>query len=620
MPDAGLTLAIALAAGVLAQSLSRQARLPGIVLLLLTGAFLGPEFLAWIQPSSLGRGLFAIVDFGIAIILFEGGLNLQWSRLRRQEAVIRGLISIGALLTLVGATLSAGLVLGWRWDLSLLFGSLVIVTGPTVVAPLLRDMRLQPRLRTILEAEGVFIDPVGALLAAALLQIVLTPAPETLAAEAQLIAASLGFGLVGGIVVGLVLVAALRYGLMVASGFEHIFTLAAVVLLFEACGAVVPESGLMAVTVAGVVVGNFKTRVGEELREFKDRLTVMLVGLLFVLLAADVSIADLRALGRPGLIVVTGLVMVVRPLSVWIATMGSELSVRERTFIAAVAPRGIVAAAVASITAANLESQGLDGGPQLKALVFLVIGATVIVSGLTARPLAGLLSVRLPRRDRVAILGARGLAFPMAQELQRADIPVVFLEFDPKRSRMAEEAGYTVVFGDPLEERTLLRARPELVGKAVGATSNEHFNSLFVRQALDGFDVPHGLIAVESLFGEQSPSLLPPADADVLFDGPHDHERWDVRWRHQQVVVEAFEYHATDGAAAQGPDQPSRAAARSRGLFAIVTLTRGRRVSPMRMGYQFRAGDVATVAIHAPDHDEAVETLERLGWHQQAKQ
>ena len=142
MPNAGLTLAVALAAGVLAQSLSRQVRLPGIVLLLLTGAFLGPDFLAWIEPSSLGRGLFGIVDFGIAIILFEGGLNLQWSRLRRQEAVIRGLITIGALVTLVGATLSAGLVLGWRWDLSLLFGSLVVVTGPTVVAPLLRDMRL----------------------------------------------------------------------------------------------------------------------------------------------------------------------------------------------------------------------------------------------------------------------------------------------------------------------------------------------------------------------------------------------------------------------------------------------------------------------------------------------
>lgn len=618
MSNAGLTLAVALAAGVLAQSLSRQARLPGIVLLLLTGVLLGPEFLAWIEPSSLGQGLFAIVDFGIAIILFEGGLNLQWSRLKRQEAVIRGLITIGAMVTLVGATLSAGLVLGWRWDLSLLFGSLVIVTGPTVVAPLLRDMRLQPRLRTILEAEGVFIDPIGALMAAALLQIVVTPLPETLAAEAQLVAASLGFGLFAGVAAGLVLVGALRYGLAVATGYDHIFTLAAVVLLFEACAEIVPESGLMAVTVAGVVVGNFKTRVGEELREFKDRLTVMLVGLLFVLLAADVAVADLWALGRPGLIVVAGIVLVVRPLSVWFATMGLKLSGRERIFIAAVAPRGIVAAAVASITAAELESLGMEGGAQLKALVFLVIGVTVIISGLTARPLASLLAVRLPKRDRVAILGARGLAFPLAEQLREAGIPVVFLEFDPKRSRMAEEQGFAVVFGDPLEERTLLRARPELVGKAIGATSNEHFNTLFVRQALDGFDVPRGLIAVESLFGEQSPSLLPPKDADVLFDGPHDHERWDVRWRHRQVVVEAFEHSASHGVESSKAGESRPVAARSKELFAMVTLTRGGRVSPMRMGQEFCPGDVAAVAIHAPDHAEAVEELERLGWRQTA--
>lgn len=616
MLHAGLTLAIALAAGVLAQSVSRQVHLPGIVLLLVTGALLGPEFASWIEPRALGDGLFTIVDFGVAIILFEGGLNLEWSRLKRQESAIRGLITVGAAVTLVGATFLVGVVLSWRWDLALLFGSLVVVTGPTVVAPLLRDMRLQPRLRTVLEAEGVFIDPVGALLAAALLQVVLTPAPETLAAEAQRVAASLGFGLAVGVGAGLALVAGLRYRLLVAGGYEHIFTLAAVILLFETCGAVVPESGLMAVTVAGVVVGNFKTHVGEELREFKDRLTVMLVGLLFVLLAADVSIDDVRALGLPGLAVVAGLVIVVRPASVWIATMGLKLSARERTFIAAVAPRGIVAAAVASITAANLENQGIDGGQSLKALVFLVIGVTVIVSGLIARPLAGLLSVRLPRRDRIAILGARGLALPLAEQLRAADVPVVFLEYDPKRSRVVEEAGFPVVFGDPLEERTFLRARPELVGKAVGATSNEHFNSLFVRQALETFDVPGGLVAMESLFGEQSPSLLPAEKADVLFDGPHDHERWDVRWRHNQVIVETFDYVAP-GEESNEDIAAVPSAARSKELFAIVSVTRGRLVSPMHAAYRFRKGDVASIAIHAPDREEALAELQRLGWRYQ---
>ena len=455
MHNAGLTLAVALAAGVLAQSVSRLVRLPGIVLLLLTGAVLGPEGLSWIDPGTLGNGLFAVVDFGVAVVLFEGGLNLEWSRLRRQEAAIRRLITTGALVTLVGATLLAVAVLGWRWDVALLFGSLVVVTGPTVVVPLLQDMRLQPRLRTILEAEGVFIDPVGALLAAALLQLVVTPAVQTLTAEAQLVAASLGFGVLAGVVAGLLMVAALRFRILTAQGYEEIATLAVVVLLFEACGAIVPESGLMAVTVAGVVVGNFKTPVAEELREFKDRLTVMLVGLLFVLLAADVSLDDVFALGIPGLAVVAGLMVVVRPLGVWLATRGLKLRAGERAFIAAVAPRGIVAAAVATITAVNLESRGIEGGEELKALVFLVIGVTVVFSGLAARPLAWLWSVRLPHRNRVAILGARGLALPLADYLKAAEIPVVFIESDPKRSRLAEEAGHPVVFGDPLDERTV---------------------------------------------------------------------------------------------------------------------------------------------------------------------
>ena len=193
MYDAGLTLAIALAAGVLAQSLSRQARLPGIVLLLATGAVLGPEGAGWVDPNALGDGVFGIVDFGIAIILFEGGLNLEWSRLKRQEASIRRLITLGAAMTFAGAAALARLAMDWSWDLSLLFGSLVVVTGPTVVAPLLRDMRLRPRLRTILEAEGVLIDPIGALLVVFVLQIVTRPALDTVTHEAGLVAASLSF-------------------------------------------------------------------------------------------------------------------------------------------------------------------------------------------------------------------------------------------------------------------------------------------------------------------------------------------------------------------------------------------------------------------------------------------
>ena len=510
-----LTVALALAFGIMAQSVSRLLRLPGIVLLLACGALLGPEGVGWIQPKALGQGLFGIVDFGVAIILFEGGLNLEWSRLKRQEAAIRRLITWGALVTLVGAAALAGLVLGWPWDLALLFGALVVVTGPTVIQPLLRDMRLRPRLKTILEAEGVLIDPIGALLAGFILQLVVVPSVTTLSSQTAGVVistagvmVSMGFGLLAGLAAGFLLAGALRYRLLVAHGYENIFTLASVVLLFEACDALRPSSGLVAVTVAGVVLGNLETRVGRDLREFKDQLTVLLVGMLFILLAADVALDDVRALGRNGLVVVAGLVLVIRPLGVWIATRGTKLPTREQVFIGAIAPRGIVAAAIASITAATLETQGLEGGAALRALVFSTIAGTVVLSGVLAYPLAWLLDLRLPQRDRVAIFGARGLGLLLADALRDSDVPVLFIEPDPKRSQVAEQAGHTVVFGDPLDDRTMQRARMELVGTVIGLTFSEHANRLFVRGAREAFGVTRGLVGLESLEDEHARRLL----------------------------------------------------------------------------------------------------------------
>ena len=615
MPTASLTVAIALAAGVLAQSVSRQLHIPGIILLLVVGAYLGPDGLGWIAPAALGDGLFGIVEFGVAVILFEGGLNLEWSRLKRQEASIRRLITIGAVTTLVGGTLLVRLALGLSWSVSLLFGSLVIVTGPTVVAPLLRDLRLNPRLKTILEAEGVLIDPIGALVAVFMLQVVTTPAVATLAVGIGTILGSMTIGLVVGLLAGGLLSLALRYRVLVASGFETIVTLAFVVLLFELCEHVAETSGLLAVTVAGIVVGNIETHVNDELREFKDRLTVLLVGLLFVLLTANVSFDDVRALGIGGLVVVAGLVLVVRPAGVWLSTRGTKLSRADRTFVAAIGPRGIVAAAIATLTAATLQDTGHAGGDALIALVFLCIAGTVVMSGAVARPLAWLLDLRLPVRERVAIAGATGLAIALARELRAAQTIVVFIESDPKRCRVVEEDGFSVVFGDPLEERTMLRARAELVGTAIGMTFNEHFNGLFVRNAVDRFAVPQVYLAMASLYGERLPGVVTQASARVLFDGPRDHERWDSRWRHGQVAVERFDYRAI-GTALPPVDNDGTDPSASRVLdrFVILAVARGKALEPMHAGWTLRDGDSATIALFTPERDNAVRALAARGW------
>ena len=295
-----LPLALALAAGVLAQSIARHARIPGIVLLLAAGVLLGPDGLGLIDPHALGVGLFGVVDFAVAVILFEGGLNLEISRLRREQTPIRRLVTTGALVTLTAATLLVHVLLGWSWSTAVLFGSIVVVTGPTVVGPLLRELRLRPRIATVLEAEGVLIDPIGAVLAVLALEVALAPSAGTVASGAATLVLRAGFGVVAGALAGLALVALLRVRRIVPEGFENILTLASVLLLFEGCEALVSATGVLAVTVAGVVVGNLGTRVDRDLREFKDQLTVLLVGVLFVLLAADVRLQTLLDLGWGG--------------------------------------------------------------------------------------------------------------------------------------------------------------------------------------------------------------------------------------------------------------------------------------------------------------------------------
>jgi hypothetical protein len=462
----------------------------------------------------------------------------------------------------------------------------------------------------------VLIDPVGALLAGCLLHVITAPQITTLASQTTGAAISVGFGLAAGLAAGFLLAGALRYRLLVAHTYENVFTLASVVLLFEGCNALAEPSGLVAVTVAGVVMGNLETRVGRDLREFKDQLTVLLVGMLFVLLAADVALDDVRALGAGGLGVVAGLILIVRPLGVWVSTRGLKLTTSERLFMGAVAPRGIVAAAIASITAATLEAQGLAGSAPLQALVFSTIAGTVVLSGILAYPLAWGLGLQLPERNRVVIFGARGLALPLADALRDGGVTVLFIESDPKRSHVAEQAGHTVIFGDPLDERTLQRARMDLVGTVIGLTFNEHVDSLFVREAREAYGVSRGYVAVES-FDPHTQPLIQRSGLHVLFDGPHDQAQWDVRWRHGDVDIESFEYRlrVEPGEVVTTTEPPVEdPEATTQELYVVLTSLRGKHLEPFRAGANPRQGDVAFVALYQPSRTAAIEQLAQAGW------
>ena len=471
--------------------------------------------------------------------------------------------------------------------------------------------RLRPRLQTVLEAEGVFIDPIGALLAVLVLQVTLATDPSQAAAGMRDLIVRVVAGLSIGAVGGFALTLLLRFEKLVR-GLENILVLAFVTLIFHLGEHVLSQSGLIAVTAAGVIVGNHENPVIDDLREFKDQLTLLLIGTIFILLAADVGMAEIEALGWQGAAVVGTLIVVVRPVSVWFVTRGAELTAKERVFLAALAPRGIVAAAVASLMARTLDSNGIAGGDALRALVFLVISGTVVAAALVAWPLSAVLGLRLAARERIAVLGAQGLGLALATELRERGANVVLIDNDPQRCHAAERQRFAVVFGDGLQERTLRRARMELVGTVVGATFNENLNSQFVRYARYEFDVPTGLVSVSSASGKGAPEHVARHRADVLFDGPHDQERWDVRWRQSEVTIGHFEFREAKKSAEELSDAQAVVDRRS-DTYVMLTVQRHRHVAPMARSVRPRSGDRSAIALYIRAREQAIAELAASG-------
>jgi len=608
--NAALTFAIALVAGVIVQSVAQHLRIPGIVLLLLTGAALGPEALGLVHPDTLGDGLELLVGFSVAVILFEGGLNLNLSRIRREAKTIRRLITLGVIVSLIGGALAAHYIMGWGWRAAVLFGSLITVTGPTVTLPLLRRIRVAPNVATILETEAVLIDPIGAIVAVVALEVALATTAEAaafglLGIPARLFAGAL-IGGAGGAAIGLLL----RRERLVPAGFENIFALSSVLVLYALGNAAVAESGILAATVAGVVVGGMRTRLQRELREFKEQLTVLLVGLLFILLAADVRLAEVTGLGWRGVLTVLLVMFVIRPVGVALCTRGSALTWRERAFIAWLGPRGIVAAAVASLFAQALLDRGSPLGVELRALVFLVIAATVLVQGLSGGPIAALLGVRRRSDTGYIVVGANALGRALGHAIGAAGEEIVLVDNNAAEVQVAEAEGLPVILGSANEDGPLIRADIEGRHGFITVTTNEGLNLLLARRAKEVFRVPRTYVTVHRAKAGIQPSHVREAGAAVLFGGPINVQRWIHRVRHRTVLTQRWRY-AGEAAADEFPKGPDGTPLR--GLLPLVITRRGTTM-PVDDETRIQPGDVVTLLIQ---RKAAAGTRERLlasGW------
>jgi len=471
----GLTSILVL--GIFAEWLAWRLRVPSILLLLIFGFVAGP-ITGFLKPEELiGDLSFPLVSLAVAVILYEGGLSLKIKELREVGGVVRRLISVGALVTWLVSSAAAYLFVTHSFQVAILLGAILVVTGPTVIVPLLNHVRPVGQVGPILKWEGIVIDPIGATLAVLVFEAILSGKLQT--ATTAVLAGVAKTVLVGGsfgILAALLLLLLLRK-FLIPDYLQNPFSLMMVLLAATAADLLQEESGLVSATVMGVVLANQKTVAVRHIIAFEENLRVLLISALFIFLAARLQIADFRPIGFSSVAFLAVLFFVARPLSVLVSTAGSSLTWQERLFLSWLAPRGIVAASVATIFALRLEEIGYTNGNLLVSYTFLVIAATVTVYGLTTPFLARRLGLSNPNPQGTLILGAHSWAREIGRTLSEEGIQVLLVDVDRRDILRARMAGLPTFQAHILSEHFLDEVELAGIGRILAITPNDEMNS-----------------------------------------------------------------------------------------------------------------------------------------------
>ncbi len=486
--------ALAVAVGMAAQAVAVRFALPGIVLLLAAGVAIGPDVLGLLQPDVFGAAHTDLVSLAVTVILFEGGLGLRLEDLRQQQRSLILLLTVGGLISMVTGMLAARYGLGMLWYTAALYGALMIVTGPTVVTPLLSRLTVDRSVRELLIGEGVLIDPIGAIVAIVTLEYLIGEHGVLATGWVVLWRLVVGAGLGAG--AGLLMTFVLRRR-WVREDLWNPVVLASVLMASVTASRISGESGLMAAVTQGVVMANTGLRELRRLRQFNEEMTIVLLSFIFVLLAADLPLSEVAALGWPALGVVAALVWIGRPLAVFICTAGAGMSVRQRLFLSWVCPRGIVAASVAGLFRILLNAAEIPGGNQLEALVFVTVALTVTVQGLTIGPVARALQIDTPSLLGTMIVGADRFGRLLARMLTEQGRQVLLFDRNPRLCRAAHAENLTAYNGDALSVEALEEAGARYVDTVLTVTTNPELNTLVAQRIGDNFRVQRLLAVVD---------------------------------------------------------------------------------------------------------------------------
>ncbi|EPW6850002.1 cation:proton antiporter [Vibrio parahaemolyticus] len=465
------------------QWLAWRLRLPAILFLLLAGLIVGP-FMQWLKPDEiLGNLLFPLVSLAVAVILFEGSLTLNFKEIRGVSGSVWSIVSIGAIISWAATSVATHYFLGFTWELAMLFGSLTVVTGPTVIVPLLRTVRPNSTLANILRWEGILIDPLGALFVVMVYEFIVShSAVNSMEVFGTIIAVGVILGVASGAVVATVLRRA-----WLPEYLQPFAVLMVVLGVFSVSNHIESEAGLLTVTVMGMWLANAKDINIQQILHFKEHLTILLITGLFIFLAARISLDDFAALGSGALLLFVFMQLVSRPLSIFLSTMRSNLNLKDKLFLSWVAPRGIVAASISSLFAIKLTEYGVDGASLLVPMTFMVIIGTVVLQSATARPMAIALGVAEPAPRGFLLIGANRVAREIGQALARYDRRVLMTDSNWEYISQVRMMGLDYYYGNPISSHADDNLNMIGIGQVVALTPDQHFNIMACMQFVDEF-------------------------------------------------------------------------------------------------------------------------------------
>ena len=527
MDNPMLAIAGIAALGGMCQWLAWRIKLPSILFLLTAGIVVGPT-MGWLNPDALlGDLLFPVVSIAVAVILFEGGLTLKFSDIRGHGAVVTRLITVGVLITWLLLATTVHIIFNMPWSLALVFGSITVVSGPTVVKPLLRAVRPSDKIGHILHWEGILIDPIGVFLALLVFEYVMLDVSGNATGHIAIVLAKLVLiGSVVGVAAGYATASVLRRYL-VPDYLVNVLTLVTVICAFALAESLQHESGLLAVTIMGVWLANARGLHVGHILHFKEDLSVLLISTLFILLASRVDIGIIPQYWWQIILLLIVAQFIIRPVNAFVCTLRTELSLGERVFIGWLSPRGIVAAAVSSVFFLRLQEVGIPMSELLVPLTFSLIIGTVVFQSLTAKPLADKLAISNPEPNGVLFLGANDIALQLAAALRKHAINVLLSDTSWRSVRAARQQGFEAYHGNPTSGHASENLDLQGIGHLIAVSSNRDTNAL----AGMHFRQEFGSAAVFTLEGASEDAQYERFDtanhnrANPLFDASLSHSR-----------------------------------------------------------------------------------------------